>query len=245
MSSLTSPLEQERDHQSSKGTRFRVIRQTLKQTCDLKRTSPQARSLFALSGKSSLVSYFDTHLIARKVFHLLAGAFLIAVLGVLNTTQLFALGTIAILLYWLLSRRISSAVFGPMLLLGLTGSKFVALGASLVLILGDGLAAVIGSTLGRKKWPWCQDKTIEGSLAFLLASFLGVLIFLCLAMPHGTMWQKTIISFFPSLGGCFIEALPIRVAVNPRYANDNLGIVLLSGFLLYLVSAWVDLMPSW
>jgi dolichol kinase len=45
---------------------------------------------------------------------------------------------------------------------------------------GDGLAALVGQSIGKHKWPWSK-KTIEGSITFVVASSLVLSILLLLA----------------------------------------------------------------
>ncbi|MCG3218378.1 MAG: hypothetical protein KAR35_05210 [Candidatus Heimdallarchaeota archaeon] len=45
---------------------------------------------------------------------------------------------------------------------------------------GDGLAALVGQSIGRYKWPWSK-KTLEGSITFIFASSLVLSVLLLLA----------------------------------------------------------------
>jgi dolichol kinase len=87
-----------------------------------------------------------------------------------------------------------------------------------VLALGDPSASIIGKMLGKHSLPLANDKTVEGLIAFIIASFLGCLLFL-----------NPLESIICSVAGSVAEALPTPL-------NDNLIIPLFAGLILLLVT---------
>jgi len=85
----------------------------------------------------------------------------------------------------------------------------------------DGTAAIIGKVWGRNYWPK-SHKTLEGSLAFLLAGLF-------------------MMSFFPKalLGGGFIAVIVAALAEIPEGPlDDNFRVPLIAATTMYLVELW-------
>lgn len=93
---------------------------------------------------------------------------------------------------------------------------------------GDALAAILGRRYGQRKYSILgSTRSVEGSLAMFLFSWLSTFLALLLLSPLG--WQA-----------CFLYALALAVfatlveALSPWHI-DNLTVPLLSAALLYLV----------
>ncbi len=108
-------------------------------------------------------------------------------------------------------------LFGIILVLLLFRSIEIFRAAALVLIIGDSFSTIIGKAWGKHKIPYNRKKSIEGSFAFLLLAFIGVLT----QLPLQT-------AFLVSAFGMFIESLPLKL-------NDNLTIPLSVGLLLWTI----------
>jgi dolichol kinase len=135
-----------------------------------------------------------------------------------------------------------------MWLLHLTiGTRFVSLSAGVIFVIGDGVAALVGSTFGVTSWPWRRDKTVVGSLAFLVGAagaMLGVLQILSDA-PWTTVLLFTLV---PSMIGCLCEALPVTLRdFRDAAPDDNFLILLSTGVTTYLLMHWLQpvLRPGW
>jgi dolichol kinase len=92
--------------------------------------------------------------------------------------------------------------------------KSIAIASILILILSDTAAALIGKWIGRIR---IFEKTLEGSLAFLITSLLIIWIYPNLDRFSGSL---------AAVGATCIEVLPIKV-------NDNLSIPLVSGVIMF------------
>ena len=92
--------------------------------------------------------------------------------------------------------------------------KPIAIVSLLFLILSDTAAAIVGKGIGRVG---IFEKTLEGSLAFLLSSLLIVWVYPDLNRFWGSL---------AALGATLIELLPIRV-------DDNLTIPLVAGAIMF------------
>lgn len=91
----------------------------------------------------------------------------------------------------------------------------LALGAIIVLVLGDPAAAQVGRKYGGYKWNHNPSKTIEGSMAMFLVGFLALLI---LKIP-------LITTIFVALGATLFESLNLNI-------SDNLMIPLICGIIM-------------
>ncbi|KAM9996664.1 hypothetical protein ACTFIZ_001597 [Dictyostelium cf. discoideum] len=81
-----------------------------------------------------------------------------------------------------------------------------------VLCFGDGFAAMFGLKYGIKRIPYNREKTLIGSLAFLICSFIGTFILLTLLQDR--LLYPSIVLLQPLFWVCLIstiiESLPLR-----------------------------------
>jgi len=184
---------------------------------------------------------FENHY-ARKLYHMFGGGLLVLGLVFLNTFWFILLDSLYVLGFWIFGKRISFAAIGVMLLLILSGSKPITLMATLIWLVGDGLAGFIGAAYGTTKWPWHKQKSIQGSIAFLVGSFLMILLFLEMKSDLNPS-IRTAFLFVPCLAACIIETLPISI-IKDRKPDDNLIVILSTGvvlkilFVLFQVKDW-------
>ena len=95
---------------------------------------------------------------------------------------------------------------------------------------GDSVATIIGVTMGRHKLPYSEQKSVEGTLAGIIAAFLASLIFVTPAQ-----------AFVGSAGGMLLESvvdLQTIKELNSQAAfrfflNDNFLIPIFSGLLMF------------
>ncbi|KAK5574909.1 hypothetical protein RB653_010163 [Dictyostelium firmibasis] len=81
-----------------------------------------------------------------------------------------------------------------------------------VLCLGDGFAAIFGSKYGVKRIPYNREKTLIGSLAFFVCSFIGTFILLLLLQDR-LLYPPIILVpslFLVCLISTIVESLPLR-----------------------------------
>jgi uncharacterized protein (TIGR00297 family) len=102
-----------------------------------------------------------------------------------------------------------------------------------ILAFGDGMASVVGMSIGRQKLPWNPRKSWMGSLAYVLFGTLAAAVLLVWTAPaQGRAYE---LSF--ALTACFATALLAAALESlPQGLDDNIGVPLVSGlFLLGLV----------
>lgn len=92
----------------------------------------------------------------------------------------------------------------------------VANAAILILLFGDSASTLVGERWGKVKLPFQENKTLEGSLAFLVVGFIGAL---------------TQLTLIPALSGALTGAL--TEAYSP--IDDNLTIPLVAGLMMSMV----------
>ena len=91
----------------------------------------------------------------------------------------------------------------------------------------DGFASIIGEK-GRFKMPWNNKKTFEGSLTFLLFSFVGCYSVLWFLSPLASS-KVFSFSLIVSLVASLVESLSLGL-------DDNIRVPLVSGIVLYLLT---------
>ncbi len=97
---------------------------------------------------------------------------------------------------------------------------------------GDSVATIVGVTLGRHKLPYSENKSIEGTLAGILAAFFTSMFFV-----------TPVQAFVGSAGGMLLESvvdLQTIKELNSQAAykfflNDNFLIPVFSGLLMFIV----------
>ncbi len=114
----------------------------------------------------------------------------------------------------------------------LTFPKVIALIAIYTLAISDPLSALVGITWGRRHL--VADKTIEGSLAFLGATFVVAVVALS-TMTEAPAGSIAGAALSIGLAGAILEMLPLRI-------DDNLTIPLLVGFASWIV-CWSASIP--
>jgi dolichol kinase len=97
-------------------------------------------------------------------------------------------------------------------------SPVVVAAGVIVLALGDSASTLGGLAFGRHKIFYNKDKSIEGSLAGFIASFIGLKFLLPL---------NIIVAAISSFTGLFVESLPLGI-------DDNLTVPVAAG-----IAAWV------
>ncbi len=83
-----------------------------------------------------------------------------------------------------------------------------------VLAVGDAFASIVGIRYGRRR---IGERSLEGTLAFFLSSFLVLL-------PFVEMWKALVVSFLSAV----VEALPVGI-------DDNFTVPLTAGFVYWIM----------
>jgi dolichol kinase len=179
---------------------------------------------------------FESHFL-RKLYHLLGGGLGIIALLLLEPKWFLLVGALYVLAFFIYGRRISFAAIGVILVLLLSGSKFITLLTTVIWVIGDGLAGFLGAAYGKRKWPWHEHKTIVGSVSFFAGSSLAMLalLFASTGLPPLTL---LLLSTLPCLVASMVEILPVSF-IKDRKVDDNLIVILATGLVLRVLTAWL------
>ena len=93
----------------------------------------------------------------------------------------------------------------------------VAYASILILAISDTAAGFVGSSMGRRKNPLNQRKTIEGTMAFFSTAVFAAMLF----VPTS---RALVVAFIAAI----VEALPLKI-------NDNLSVPLSAGVIMHLL----------
>jgi len=94
--------------------------------------------------------------------------------------------------------------------------------ALVLLCVGDGVADLVGRPLGSIRWPYNRSKSLEGSLAFIIAGMTASMGMMAIMQTFGLFkqiawssftWQLPLLSVFAA----FVESLPLG-------PYDNIGV---------------------
>lgn len=81
---------------------------------------------------------------------------------------------------------------------------------------GDAASTIVGKMLGRISIPWNRSMSLEGSLAFVMATFMG-----------GSFFVPYLMALAAGLIGALVETIP--------KVDDNITIPLIVGYLLNMI----------
>ncbi len=96
-----------------------------------------------------------------------------------------------------------------------------------ILAFGDGMASVVGMTLGRRKLPWNPKKSWAGSGAYVLFGTVAAAGLLVWTAPGRYTWAFAVaVGAAAALFAAALESLP-------QGLDDNLGVPLLTGLFLF------------
>lgn len=97
---------------------------------------------------------------------------------------------------------------------------------------GDSVATIAGVTLGKHKLPYSEQKTVEGTLAGIIAAFIAAVVFVtpaqALVGSAGGMLLESIV------GMQTIKELNSQAALK-FFLNDNFLIPVFSGSLMFII----------
>jgi uncharacterized protein (TIGR00297 family) len=102
-----------------------------------------------------------------------------------------------------------------------------------ILAFGDGAATLVGRRTGGRRWSWNSDKTIAGTIGFVVFASLGGVVL--------AWWTRPNVDPLPSLW--FVVAAPIAAAILaaavetiPARLDDNISVPATAGAVLWLAS---------
>jgi len=97
--------------------------------------------------------------------------------------------------------------------------------------IGDAAAAIFGKQFGKTKIPYNKRKSVQGTLAFFLFSFVGVALIL-LANPPSTPISWLYLAILASLLGAFLESLP------GHYLLDEITVPLITTLFVQFIGGY-------
>jgi uncharacterized protein (TIGR00297 family) len=98
-----------------------------------------------------------------------------------------------------------------------------------VLAAGDGFATLVGRPFGRTRLPWNPDKSVEGTVAFIVfGSAAGVLLALWVRTP-GSVAFATTAPIVAAIIAALVETIPVRL-------DDNISVPFAAGLTLWFAS---------
>jgi uncharacterized protein (TIGR00297 family) len=102
-----------------------------------------------------------------------------------------------------------------------------------ILAFGDGMATLVGRRIGGRAWPWNHEKTIAGTLAFIVFGGLGAVALACWTRPAITplpSWPFEIAApLAATVVAALVETIPVRL-------DDNISVPAAAAAVLWLAS---------
>ncbi len=188
--------------------------------------------------------------VSRQLVHISMGAFAL-LLRWLSWEQAIALAATALLFNVFVlprlahtiyrpgdrSRAAHGIVFYPVAVLGLIACfphrLDIAAAAWGILAAGDGIATLAGRAIGGPRWPWNPDKTVAGTVAFVVGGTLAGcgLAWWCTPAndPSAPRLFALLAPPIAALAAAFVETVPIRL-------DDNLSVAAAAAATLWLAA---------
>ena len=181
------------------------------------------------------------NLYTRKIYHFVGGGVIILGLIHLDRFWFILLGCAYFVAFWAITKRFTLSILSILILLVVSNSSFSTLAGTAIWVVGDGLSALVGSTLGLKKWSWNEKKSVVGSFAFVAGGTCSTVILLMAhnVNPPHILW---LLALVPALVGSIFEA-----TLDPKIAGVNIGdntpVIIAGGFAFHLLSILLGVMP--
>ncbi len=108
-----------------------------------------------------------------------------------------------------------------------------------MLAFGDGVATLAGQSIRSPKLPWNRDKSVAGSIAFLIASVASGL-----AVAYWMDYRAPIVVLIAALAATITESLPIRVDDNLTVPGAAAIALVVAGIdAVHPYAVWPDTIP--
>ena len=186
--------------------------------------------------------------VARQLVHTSMGAFAL-VLRWTTWAQALALAGCALIFNLFVLPRFASRLYRPgdrgaslhgivyyplavLLLLLLFPDRLDIVAAAWgILAAGDGIATLAGRAIGGARWRWNPDKTVAGTLAFIVAGTAAGMALALWCRPAASVPYAFALFAVPvaALVAAFVETIPIRL-------DDNLSVALSAGGVLWIAA---------
>ncbi len=102
-----------------------------------------------------------------------------------------------------------------------------------ILAAGDGIATLAGRAIGGPRWPWSPDKTVAGTLAFVIGGSIAGCGLAWWCRPAGDPAAPMLFALLAppvaAVAAGFVETIPVRL-------DDNLTVAASAGATLWLVA---------
>lgn len=102
-----------------------------------------------------------------------------------------------------------------------------------ILALGDGAATLVGRRVGGREWPWNRDKTVAGTLAFVVCGAAGALLLAWWTRSAVTaqpaLWFVILAAIAAAAIAAFVETIPVRL-------DDNISVPASAAAVLWLAT---------
>jgi uncharacterized protein (TIGR00297 family) len=102
-----------------------------------------------------------------------------------------------------------------------------------ILAFGDGMATLVGRRIGGRTWPWNHEKTIAGTIAFVVCGDIGAVALACWTRPAVAplpSWRFELLApLAAAVVAAFVETIPVRL-------DDNVSVPATAGAVLWLAS---------
>jgi uncharacterized protein (TIGR00297 family) len=98
-----------------------------------------------------------------------------------------------------------------------------------ILAFGDGAATLVGARVGGRRLPWNADKTIAGTIGFVVCATAGGIALTWWTRPDGSRWFTVLAPLAAAIAAALVESMPVRV-------DDNVSVPVAAGGVLWIAS---------
>ena len=102
-----------------------------------------------------------------------------------------------------------------------------------VLAFGDGASTLVGRRVGGRPWPWNHEKTIAGTIGFVVFGGIGAAVLACWTrpsiMPTPSWWFAILAPVAAAIIAALVETIPVRL-------DDNVSVPAAAAGVLWVAS---------
>jgi uncharacterized protein (TIGR00297 family) len=98
-----------------------------------------------------------------------------------------------------------------------------------ILAFGDGAATLIGTRVGGRRLPWNAEKTIAGTIGFVVCATAGGIALAWWTRPDGSRWFTILAPLAAAIAAALVESIPVRL-------DDNISVPVTAGCVLWIAS---------
>jgi uncharacterized protein (TIGR00297 family) len=98
-----------------------------------------------------------------------------------------------------------------------------------ILAFGDGAATLVGTRFRGRTLPWNAEKTVAGTVSFIVCASVGGVALAWWTRPDGSIWFSGLAPIAASIAAGLVESIPVRLDDNISVPASAAGVLWIGG----------------